>query len=140
DRIAAEIGPALDRFQQEAVGAAVRQLEHRRDRRLQVGDQCGRHDLRRPRLIDGRERVEGRKRLHRSRSSTTCLLIRAPYLALRPAISWSTRSASTAWPCCRRNCSSTAAWAWASAGCTCCNRAAMAPVSVCTTATPPGCS
>ena len=46
ERVAAADRPALDRFQQEAVGAAVGQLEHRRNRRLQVGDQRRPDDLR----------------------------------------------------------------------------------------------
>ena len=44
--ITAANGPALDGFEQEAVGLTLRQLDHRRDRRFQIGNQPGRDDLR----------------------------------------------------------------------------------------------
>ena len=44
-RVAAAHGAALDRFQQTAVRAALGELEHGRDRRLQIGDQRGPHHL-----------------------------------------------------------------------------------------------
>ena len=59
DRIAAAHGAALDRFEQEAVGAPRRQLEHGRDRRLQVGDHPRPHHLRLARVVGAREVVEG---------------------------------------------------------------------------------
>ena len=46
DRIAPAHRAALDRFEQEAHRPAARDLEEGRDRRLEVGDQRGPHDLR----------------------------------------------------------------------------------------------
>ncbi len=46
DRIAAAHRTALDRFQQEGIGAAVGQLQHGRDRRLEIGDALGPDQLR----------------------------------------------------------------------------------------------
>ncbi len=46
DRIAPAHMAAFDRFQQEGVGLGGGDLQHRRDRRLQVGDRFGPHHLR----------------------------------------------------------------------------------------------
>ena len=46
ERVAPADGTALDRFQQEAVGAALGELQHRRDGRVQVGHQHRPENLR----------------------------------------------------------------------------------------------
>ena len=53
--VATAHGAPLDRLEQEAVGPALGQLEHRRDRGLEVGDQRGPDDLRLAVVVAGGE-------------------------------------------------------------------------------------
>ena len=57
-RIAAAHGAALDRFQQKTVPYVAGELEHRRDRGLQVRDEAGRHDLRVAAVISDGEFID----------------------------------------------------------------------------------
>ena len=69
-RVAPAHRAALDRFEQEAVGPAFGELEHRRDRRLEIGDQRGPDHLRLPGLVAGDELGRIGARRHRARLRT----------------------------------------------------------------------
>jgi hypothetical protein len=66
DRIATAHRAAFDRFQQEGIGAAVGQLEHGRDRSLEIGDALGPDQLRPAAGIARGEVVEDRLGAHGS--------------------------------------------------------------------------
>jgi hypothetical protein len=70
DRIAADLLAALDRLEKKAVGAPVGELEHGRDRRLQIGDERRPHQHRPAVVLRAPELLDAGRYLHQSCRST----------------------------------------------------------------------
>jgi len=66
ERVSAAYGAALDRLEEEAVGPAIGELEHRRHRGFQIGNQRRPHDLGPAVLVGGLEVRESGAHLHRA--------------------------------------------------------------------------